>query len=487
MRCQPSASHHIGGRPFEDVSGPLIESVYPATGEVIALLHAASRQTVDHAVEVAGRAQKVWGGLPGRERGRILRRAADLIRERNRALSELETLDTGKVLQETLVADAASGADCLEYFGGLAAGIEGIHVDLGGSFLYTRREPLGVVAAIGAWNYPIQIACWKAAAALAAGNSMIFKPAETTPLSALKLAEILTEAGLPEGVYNVVQGGAETGRALVRHPGIAKVSLTGESSTGRTVMSEASGTLKQVTLELGGKSPLIIFDDADLENAVSAAMLANFYSTGQICSNGTRVFVQKGLKAAFLERLISRTRKIRLGDPLDEATQLGPLISLSHREKVLSYIALGQSEGARMVVGGDVPNLQGFEGGAFVAPTVFADVSDQMRIAQEEIFGPVMCVLDFESEEEVIARANATPFGLAAGVFTRDLSRAHRVIARLDAGTTWINTYNLTPVEMPFGGVKQSGLGRENGRAALEAMTRVKSVYVETGDVQAPW
>lgn len=486
MRCQPTASHHIGGNPFEDASGHRMESIYPATGEVIAVLHEATETTVNLAVAAATAAQKAWGALPGRERGRILRRAADLIRARNRELSVLETLDTGKALQETLVADAASGADCLEYFGGLAAAVEGIHVELGGPFLYTRREPLGVVAAIGAWNYPIQIACWKAAAALAAGNTVVFKPAETTPLSALKLAEILTAAGVPAGVYNVVQGGAETGRALVRHPGVAKVSLTGESATGRQVMREAADTLKQVTLELGGKSPLIVFGDADLENAVSAAMLANFYSTGQICSNGTRVFVQRGLKDAFLDRLTTRTRAIRLGDPLDEETHLGPLVSLAHREKVLSYIAIGKAE-ARLVVGGDTPVLQGFEGGAFVAPTVFADVTDTMRIAREEIFGPVMCVLDFDTEDEVIARANATPFGLAAGIFTRDIARAHRVIAALDAGTTWINTYNLTPVEMPFGGVKQSGLGRENGRAALDAMTRVKSVYVETGDVAAPY
>ncbi len=487
MRCQPDASHHIAGKPFEDPTGAVMDSVYPATGEVIARLHAAGDATVDHAVKVATAAQKGWAALPGRDRGRILRRAADLIRARNRELSELETLDTGKALQETLVADAASGADCLEYFGGLAAGIEGIHVDLGGSFLYTRREPLGVVAAIGAWNYPIQIACWKAATALAAGNAMVFKPSETTPLTALKLAEILTEAGLPDGVYNVVQGGADTGRALVRHPGVAKVSLTGGNQTGRGVMREAADTLKHVTLELGGKSPLVIFDDADVENAVSAAMLANFYSTGQICSNGTRVFVQRGIRAAFLDRLVARTRAIRLGDPMDEATQLGPLVSHTHREKVLSYLKLGREEGATLLVGGDVPVLQGFEGGAFVSPTVFADVTDGMRIAREEIFGPVMSVLDFDTEDEVIARANATPFGLAAGVFTRDIARAHRVIAQLDAGTTWINTYNLTPVEMPFGGVKQSGLGRENGRAALDAMTRVKSVYVETGDVWAPY
>jgi betaine-aldehyde dehydrogenase len=487
MRCQPDASHFIDGAYSEDPDGAEIVDRYPATGEVIARLNAATAATVDRAVAAAARAQEAWGALPGRERGRVLRRAADIMRERNRELSILETLDTGKALQETLVADAASGADCLEYFGGLAASVEGIHVDLGGPFVYTRREPLGVVGSIGAWNYPIQIASWKAAPALAAGNAVVFKPAETTPLSALKLAEILLEAGLPAGVYNVVQGYAETGRAITTHPGVAKVSLTGESGTGRRVMADAAATLKQVTLELGGKSPLIVFDDADVDNAVSAAMLANFYSTGQICSNGTRVFVQRGIKETFLSRLATRTERIRLGDPLDEDVQLGPLVSHGHREKVLSYLRIGREEGARLVVGGGIPAIQGFEDGAFVEPTVFADVTDDMRIAREEIFGPVMAVLDFATEDEVVARANDTPFGLAAGVFTRDLARGHRVIARLKAGTTWINTYNLTPIEMPFGGYKQSGLGRENGRAALDAYTQVKSVYVETGDVWAPY
>jgi betaine-aldehyde dehydrogenase len=487
MRCQPVASHFIAGAFVEDPEGAEIVDRYPATGEVIARLHAATRATVDRAVGAATEAQLEWGALPGRERGRVLRRAADLMRERNRELSILETLDTGKALQETLVADAASGADCLEYFGGLAAAVEGTHVDLGGSFLYTRREPLGVVGSIGAWNYPIQIASWKAAPALAAGNAVVFKPAESTPLSALKLAEILHEAGVPAGVYNVVQGFAETGRAITTHPGIAKVSLTGESGTGRKVMTDAAATLKQVTLELGGKSPLIIFDDANLDNAVSAAMLANFYSTGQICSNGTRVFVQRRAKEEFLTRLVTRTERIRLGDPLDEAVHLGPLVTEEHRGKVMSYLQLGRSEGARLMTGGGIPNIQGFEGGAFIEPTVFADVTDDMRIAREEIFGPVMCVLDFDGEDEVVARANDTQFGLAAGVFTRDIQRAHRVIARLKAGTTWINTYNLTPIEMPFGGYKQSGLGRENGRAALEAYTQVKSVYVEMGDVEAPY
>ena len=487
MRAEPPASHFVAGQYREDPAGTAFESRYPATGEVIARLTAATAATVDAAVAAATEAQKAWAAMPGRERGRVLRRAADLMRERNRELSILETLDTGKPLQETLVADAASGADCLEYFGGLAASVEGSHVDLGGSFIYTRREPLGVVAAIGAWNYPIQIASWKAAPALAAGNAVIFKPAETTPLSALKLAEILKEAGLPDGVFNVVQGFADTGRLLVRHPGIAKVSLTGESATGRRVMADAAETLKHVTLELGGKSPLIVFDDANLDNAVGAAMLANFYSTGQICSNGTRVFIQRAAKERFLDKLVARTRRIRLGDPLDEETQMGPLVSAEQHAKVLSYLEIGKAEGARLLVGGGQPRIQGFEAGTFVEPTVFADVTDDMRIAREEIFGPVMSVLDFDTEDEVVARANATPFGLAAGVFTADLARAHRVIARLDAGTTWINAYNLTPVEMPFGGVKQSGLGRENGRAALDAYTRVKSVYVEMGDVEAPY
>ncbi len=487
MRAQPTASHFIAGAYVDDPAGAEIVSRYPATGEVIARLNAATAATVDRAVAAATEAQKAWAALPGRERGRILRKAADILRERNRELSVLETLDTGKALQETLVADAASGADCLEYFGGLAASVEGSTVDLGTAFVYTRREPLGIVAAIGAWNYPIQIACWKAAPALAAGNAVIFKPAETTPLSALKLAEALKDAGLPDGVYNVVQGYGDTGRMLVRHPGIAKVSLTGETGTGRKVMADAAETLKHVTLELGGKSPLIVFADADLDDAVGAAMLANFYSTGQICSNGTRVFVERPVKERFLEKLVARTEKIVLGDPLDEATHLGPLVSHEHREKVLSYLAVGREEGARLLIGGGVPNIQGFEGGAWVEPTVFADVTDGMRIAREEIFGPVMAVLDFDGEDEVVARANDTPYGLAAGVFTRDLTRGHRVIARLKAGTTWINAYNLTPVEMPFGGVKQSGLGRENGRAALDAYTQVKSVYVEMSGVSAPY
>jgi betaine-aldehyde dehydrogenase len=487
MRAQPPASHFINGAYVQDPHGRPLESRYPATGEVIARLNAAGAETVNAAVAAARSGFREWAATPPVERGRVLRRAAALLRERNRELSELETLDTGKPLQETLVADAASGADCLEYFGGLTATLTGEHIDLGGSFAYTRREPLGVVAAIGAWNYPIQIACWKAAPALACGNAVVFKPSEVTPLSALKLAEILTEAGLPDGVFNVVQGFGETGAHLVSHPDVAKVSLTGSVPTGTKVAELAAQTLKHVTLELGGKSPLVIFDDAHLDNAVSAAINANFYSSGQICSNGTRVFVQKGLKEAFLARLAERTANARLGDPMDETTDTGPLVSKVQFDKVLAYIQRGKAEGARLVCGGDRASVAGMPEGLFVQPTVFADVADHMAIAREEIFGPVMCVLDFDSEEEAVARANATEFGLAAGVFTRDIQRAHRVIAALNAGTCWINTYNLTPVEMPFGGYKKSGFGRENGHAAIGHYSQVKSVYVEMGDVESAY
>ena len=476
---RPPASLWIDGGPVEG-EGPAFETRHPYSGEVIARLHEASPAQVARACEAAQRAQPDWARRRPVERGRILIEAARIIRARAEELARLETLDTGKPIQETRVADWPSGADALEYFGGIVPGVSGQMIPLGGDFVYTIREALGVCAGIGAWNYPSQIACWKAAPALAMGNAMVFKPSEQTPLGALMLARILAEAGLPAGLFNVVQGAGAVGAALVGDPRVAKVSLTGSVATGRRVYAAAAEGMRHVTMELGGKSPLIVFDDASLEDAIGAAMLANFYSAGQICSNGTRVFVQDGIRPAFLERLAERTARIRIGDPLDEATQLGPLISPEHAQRVREAIARGLSEGARLVCGGPGE-------GVFVPPTVLAEAGDGMWIAREEIFGPVMTVLGFADEDEVVARANASPYGLAGGVFTRDLARAHRVVAALRAGTTWINSYNLTPVEAPFGGVGLSGLGRENSMAAIEHYSQIKSVHVGMGGVDAPF
>jgi betaine-aldehyde dehydrogenase len=462
--------------------------INPASGERLAELACDGPAQVNGAVARAQSAQREWAALTGAQRGRILQRAAQLLRERNDELAELETRNTGKPIQETRAVDVLSGAECLEYYAGLAAGLAGEHLDLGpAAFGYTRREPLGVVAGIGAWNYPLQIACWKSAPALACGNAMIFKPAELTPLTALKLEQIYREAGLPEGVFQTVQGRAATGRLLTRHPDIRKISLTGEVGTGKAVMADAADSLKQVTLELGGKSPLIVFEDAQLDNAVAGALLGNFYSAGEVCSNGTRVFVHKAVHERFVEALRARVAAMRIGDPLDPSTQVGALISAQHMEKVLGYIARGRAQGARLLCGGARVTSGALARGFFVAPTVFDGCRDDMDIVRQEIFGPVMAVLQFSDEAEVVARANDSEFGLAAAVFTRDLARAHRVIAQLQAGTCWINHYNVTPIELPFGGVKLSGLGRENGRAALEHYTQLKSVYVALRDIDAPY
>ena len=483
MRAAPEASHFVNGAPVEDRAGAEIPVIYPASGERIATVHAATPAVVERALAAAKAALPAWRAMKGTERGRILRRAADLIRARNHDLSVLETLDTGKPLSETLVADAMSGADALEYFGGLAGSLTGEHIPLGDDWAYTVREPLGVCVGIGAWNYPTQIACWKSAPALACGNTMVFKPSEMTPLGALKLAGILTEAGLPPGVFNVIQGRGEVGAALVGDSRVAKVSLTGSVPTGRRVYAAAAAGMKHVTMELGGKSPMIVFDDADLEDAVSAAINGNFYSAGQICSNGTRLFVQAGIHDAFVARLKARVETAVIDDPLDEATNFGPMVSEAQLDLVLGFVAKGLAEGAELVSGGTRLDRPGF----YMAPTIFAGVTDEMTIAREEIFGPVASVLKFETEAEAIARANATEFGLAGAVFTRDLARGHRVAGALQAGTCWINTYNLTPVEMPFGGVKHSGVGRENARAAIEHYSQLKSVYVAMGGVAAPF
>ncbi|NAW35439.1 betaine-aldehyde dehydrogenase [Halomonas alimentaria] len=487
MTDTPSLPLYINGRQTAATSGETFSVVNPFDGSRLAQVQQAAEADVDAAVAAARQGQRVWAAMSGMERGRILNRAVALLRERNDEIAELETRNTGKPISETAAVDIVTGADVLEYYAGLAPAIEGSQIPLrADSFVYTRREPLGVIGAIGAWNYPIQIACWKSAPALAAGNAVVFKPSEVTPLTTMKLAEIFSEAGLPDGVFNVIHGDGSVGALMTGHPGIDKISFTGEVGTGRKVMAAAGGsTLKDVTMELGGKSPLIVFHDADLDRAADAAMMANFYSSGQICTNGTRVFVERSVKADFEARIAERVARIRAGDPLDPSVNFGPLVSFEHQEKVLSYIALGKQEGARVLAGGETWEEGERANGAWAAPTVFTDCTDEMRIVREEIFGPVMSILAFDDEEEVILRANDTHYGLAAGVFTEGLNRAHRVIHRLEAGICWINTWGESPAEMPVGGYKQSGVGRENGLETLTHYTQTKSVQVEMGPFES--
>jgi len=480
--------NYVHGQYIENGSGETFEVVNPATGEVSYLVETATESVQQAAIESAKKGFAIWSAMTPMERSRILLKAVALLRERNNELAEGEVLDTGKPWQEASEVDIVTGADSIEFFAGLAPSIEGNQQPVGDDFYYTRREPLGICAGIGAWNYPLQIACWKAAPALACGNAMIFKPSEETPRGAMRLAEVFTEAGVPDGVFNVVQGDGRVGAWLTNHEDIAKVSFTGEVGTGKKVMAAASSTLKEVTMELGGKSPLIIFDDADVENAVSAAMLGNFYTQGEICTNGTRVFVQEAIYPQFIKRLVERTQQnIICGDPMNPETNFGALISKDHQEKVLNYIEIGKKEGATLLAGGEALTPKNAPNGFFVAPTIFADCTDQMTIVKEEIFGPVMSVLTFTNEEEVVQRANDTRLGLAAAVFTQDITRAHRVIHQIQAGICWINAYGASPSEMPVGGYKMSGIGRENGSETLKAYTQIKAVYVGMQSLESPF
>ncbi len=478
----------IDGQLLANTSGETFDVINPASGKVAYKVEVADESIRQAALVSAHKGFAQWSVMTGIERSRILLKAVALLRERNDELAALEVQDTGKPWQEASVVDVVTGADSIEFFAGIAPAIEGNQQDLGGDFYYTRREPLGICAGIGAWNYPLQIACWKAAPALACGNAMIFKPSEETPQGAVKLAEIFVEAGVPAGVFNVVHGAADVGSWLTHHNEIAKVSFTGEVGTGKKVMAGAATTLKEVTMELGGKSPLIIFDDADLEDAVSAAMLGNFYTQGEICTNGTRVFVQAGIKDAFIARLLERTKNnIVVGEPMNPDVNFGALISAKHQQLVMGYIEKGKSEGATLACGGNRLQPAGCEGGYFVEPTIFTDCTDDMSIVREEIFGPVMSVLTFESEDDVIRRANDTDLGLAAGVFTKDIRRAHRVIHKMQAGICWINAYGNSPAEMPVGGYKSSGLGRENGSETLRQYTQLKSIYVGMNPIDSPF
>lgn len=475
---------YVGGGYVESTSGETFTTSHPGTNRTICDVEQAGRREVDLAVETAHAGFAEWSAMSAIERGRILMRAVAIIRDRNDELAALDTLDAGRPIGETTTEDVPTGADVIEYYAGLAPSIHGETVDFPTGFARMRREPLGVCAGIGAWNYPIQIAMWKSGLALACGNAMIFKPAEVTPISAAFLAEVYTEAGVPDGVFNVVQGDATVGRMLVEHPGIAKVSLTGEAATGKIVMGDAAATLKKVTLELGGKSPIVVFDDADVDSARNAALTNNFFSTGQVCSHGTRVFVQRGVYEEFLDGLAERVGALTVGDPFDPDTMIGPLVSAEHHGKVMRYMKLALDSGARHVVGGEVPDHDGLADGNYVTPAVFADCTDDMAFVTDEVFGPLMSVLPFDDESEVIGRANATDYGLAGGVFSSDLSRANRVANAIQAGFVWINDYGTMPPSIPFGGYKHSGVGRENGAVSIDHYTQMKTIYTNLGPVE---
>jgi betaine-aldehyde dehydrogenase len=482
-----------GGKAQPSADSPgTFQTIDPSTAKPTATIHTSSRSSVDAAVASAASAFPSWAATPPTERSRILHRAVALLRARNDELARLETLDTGKPYSETSTVDVVTGADVLEFYASLVAsgGLNGESFRLRpDASVTTTKEPLGVCAAIGAWNYPLQIALWKSAPCLAAGNTLVYKPSEFTPLHAQRLADIYREAGLPDGVFNVVYGAGDVGAQLAAHPRVAKVSFTGQVSTGKKVAGSAAGGMKYVTMELGGKSPLVVLPDCDVGSAVDGAMMANFFSSGQVCTNGTRVFVPRAMQAEFERLLVNRMRYVRAGDLFDPATNFGPLSSATHRDKVTAYIRHGiEADGARLLYGGDT-SPQALHGvlpaalrdGYWVQPTVFTDCTDGMKIVRDEIFGPVMCILPYDGvdPDEAVRRANDTEMGLAAGVFGRDVSLCHRVVARLDAGITWVNTWGESPAEMAVGGWKLSGLGVENGRKGLENWTRNKSTLFE--------
>merc|ERR1719295_1123737 len=460
------------------------ENISPRTGKLFGKVLSSGEKEVDRAVKTARAAFGEWAALSGMERGRLLTRAAEIMRENLEDIARLDVQDNGKPIWEAR-ADMETVIACLEYYGGLAPAIVGYQVKLpAGSWGFASREPLGVVGGVGAWNYPLQTCTWKVAPALACGNTFIYKPSPLAPMAALVLGEVLKEAGVPDGVYNVIQGEGETGALLSNHPGCDKLSFTGSVPTGAKIMAAGAKGIKNVTLELGGKSPLIIFDDADLKNAVKGALMANFLTQGEVCSNGTRIFVQRGIYDEFIKSFVAQAKKMKIGDPMDEDTTVGGTISEDHAKKVLWYIQCAKEEGATVECGGQRVMLEGdLARGCYLSPCVLTNCRDDMRVVKEEIFGAVAAVLIFDTEEEALERANNTEFGLAGGVFTKDITRAHRVVNKLEAGTTYINTFNLAPAELPFGGYKMSGIGRENGLAAIEHYTQYKTVIVEMNEV----
>ncbi|MCZ6856985.1 MAG: aldehyde dehydrogenase family protein [Gemmatimonadetes bacterium] len=459
-------------------SGERFDVINPATEEVIAQVAKADTDDVDATVDAARACfeSDAWRRMDARKRGQLLTKAADLLAERLPDVAKLETLQNGKVLFESKI-DVSMSVETLRYYGGWADKITGDTLPVNGPFfVYTLREPVGVVGAIVPWNFPLNLATWKFAPALAAGCTVILKPASETPLTALAMAEIMLEVGFPPGAFNVLPGGGSTaGSALVRHPGVNKISFTGSTEIGKQVMHDATDTVKRLTLELGGKSPNIIFADADLKSAVRGAQTAIFYGKGEVCAAGSRLLVEQSVKDQVVEQLVERSKKLEPGDPLDKNTRLGAVVSKAQQETVLSYIESGKKE-ATLVAGGNARDVNGK--GYFVEATVFDDAKPGMKIVDEEIFGPVLAVMSFDDVEHGIALANETRYGLAAGIWTKDIKKAHRVARELQAGTVWINTYNMYDPAAPFGGYKASGFGRDLGRESLDGFLETKTVWV---------
>ena len=473
--------NYINGEFRPSSNGKTIDVVNPATEEVIAQVPASTKEDVDAAVQAARAAfEGPWSKLSARERGRLVYKLGERLMERADELARLETLHNGKPIFEARQIEIPAAADCLRYFGGWADKVHGETVPVSGNyFTYTLREPLGVCAAIVPWNFPLLLAIWKVAPALAMGNTMVLKPASQTPLTALAFADVCREVGIPAGVINIITGsGGSVGQAIVEHPGIDKIAFTGDTSTGKGIMKSAADTLKKITLELGGKSANIVLADADVESAVRGAATGIFYGKGEVCAAGSRLLVDKSLKNEFIDKLAARTKKMVPGDPLDPKTRLGAIASKGQLDRVLKYVATAQKEGGTLVAGGSRHDI-GTGKGYFMQPTVFADVTSSMTIAREEIFGPVLAAIEFADIDEAIATANASEYGLAAAVWTKDIKKAHYVARKLQAGTVWINTYNIYDTAAPFGGYKQSGFGREMSVHALEHYTQVKSVWVD--------
>lgn len=472
----------IGGKWIEAASGKTFETINPANGEPLAAVAEGDALDIDFAVKAARKAfeSDPWASMSAADRGKIIWKIGDLILKYADEFARLESLDNGKPIWESKNIDLPQTADVFQYYAGWATKIHGETVPVKGNyFAYTLREPVGVVGGIIPWNFPLLLASWKVAPALACGNTMVLKPAEQTPLTALRLAEICQEAGLPDGVLNVVTGfGPTAGAALVKHPDVDKIAFTGSYQVGQEIMRNAASTLKKISLELGGKSPNIVFADADLDAAVKGATVGIFYNKGEVCCAGSRLFVEEKIHDQFLEKLLERAKKLVPGDPLDPKTRLGPLVSDEQLRKVTSYIEAGKREGAKLVCGGDRPAV-GNGKGYFLNPTVFDDVKNEMKIAREEIFGPVLATIRFADFDEVIAKSNDTFYGLAAAIWTKEIKKAHTAARALKAGTVWINTINMFDSTVPFGGYKMSGFGRELGQHALELYTQVKSVWVD--------